>query len=106
MDVAQQADFGNTKHSIRHRKLNPIFSALGVGYRDILTSFTVFTLYCTTSNYTNIHFACVRPAGNSTHLKKHNTNAQHWNQHDPELYGILLNCIKFYEFCGPPDSLL
>jgi hypothetical protein len=35
-----------------------------------------------------------------------NTNAQHWYQHDPEFYGILLNFIKFYEFYGPPDSLL
>jgi hypothetical protein len=40
------------------------------------------------------------------HTKKHNTNAQHWNQHDPEFYGILLNFIKLYEFYGPPDSLL
>jgi hypothetical protein len=52
-------------------------------------------------DYQHTH-ACVRPAGIGTHLKK-NTNAQHWDQRDPEFYGTLLNFIKFY---GPPDSLL
>jgi hypothetical protein len=32
------------------------------------------------------------------------TDAQNWNQHDPECYGILLNFIKFYELYGPRDS--
>jgi hypothetical protein len=53
---------------------------------------------------TNTHFACIRSAGNST--KKKNTDAQNWNQHDPEFYGILLTVIKFYEFYGPRDSFV